>query len=55
MNFVLKGAVFDFDGVLVDSHPGHIRVWKKFFESMGTAVSDEHLQFVLDGKAAMIL
>ena len=50
VNVVLKGVVFDFDGVLVDSHPVHLRAWKKFFESIGAAVSDEHLQFVLDGR-----
>jgi beta-phosphoglucomutase len=51
VNFAVKGAVFDFDGVLVDSHPVHIRAWKNFFESIGTAVSDEQLQFVLDGRS----
>ena len=50
VNFVFKGAVFDFDGVLVDSHPVHIRAWKKFFESIGKAVSEEQLQFMLDGR-----
>jgi HAD superfamily hydrolase (TIGR01509 family) len=50
VNFVFKGVVFDFDGVLVDSHPAHIRAWKKFLESMGRAVSEEQLQFVLDGR-----
>jgi beta-phosphoglucomutase len=50
VNFDFKGVVFDFDGVLVDSHPVHIRAWKKFFESMGRTVSEEQLQFVLDGR-----
>jgi HAD superfamily hydrolase (TIGR01509 family) len=50
VNFVFKGVVFDFDGVIVDSHPVHIRAWKKFLESMGRAVSEEQLQFVLDGR-----
>lgn len=50
MNFVFRGVVFDFDGVLVDSHPVHIRAWKKFLESMGRAVSEQQLQFVLDGR-----
>jgi beta-phosphoglucomutase len=50
VNFVFRGVVFDFDGVLVDSHPVHIRAWKKFLESMGRAVSEEQLQFVLDGR-----
>jgi len=34
----------------VDSHPVHIRAWKKFFESIGKAISEEQLQFVLDGR-----
>jgi beta-phosphoglucomutase len=50
MNFSLKGVVFDFDGVIVDSHPVHLRAWKKFFESTGKTVSEEELQFVLDGR-----
>jgi len=47
---MLRGVVFDFDGVIVDSHPVHKRAWKKFLESMGRAVSEEKLQFVLDGR-----
>jgi beta-phosphoglucomutase family hydrolase len=47
---VLKGVVFDFDGVIVDSHPLHIRAWKKFLESVGKTASEEELQFVLDGR-----
>jgi beta-phosphoglucomutase len=47
---VFRGLVFDFDGVIVDSHPVHTRAWKKFLDSMGRAVSDEQLEFVLDGR-----
>jgi beta-phosphoglucomutase len=47
---VLRGAVFDFDGVIVDSHPAHMRAWKKFLNSVGKAVSEEQLDFVLDGR-----
>jgi beta-phosphoglucomutase len=50
VNGVLRGAIFDFDGVIVDSHPVHKRAWKKLLESVGRGVSDEELQFVLDGK-----
>jgi beta-phosphoglucomutase family hydrolase len=50
VNFVFRGVVFDFDGVLVDSHPAHIRAWKKFLDSVGRTVSEEQLQFVLDGR-----
>jgi beta-phosphoglucomutase len=48
--FVLRGAVFDFDGVIVDSHPAHLRAWKKFLESAGKTVSEEQLHFAVDGR-----
>lgn len=47
---MLSGAIFDFDGVIVDSHPVHKRAWKAFLESVGKTVSEEELQFVLDGR-----
>ncbi len=47
---MLRGAVFDFDGVIVDSHPAHKRAWKRFLDSVGKTVSEEHLEFVLDGR-----
>jgi beta-phosphoglucomutase family hydrolase len=47
---VFKGVVFDFDGVIVDSHPAHIRAWKKFLKSVGKTASEEQLQFVVDGR-----
>ena len=45
-----RGAVFDFDGVIVDSHPAHVRAWEKFLESVQRTVSRDQLQFVLDGR-----
>ena len=50
MNFVLRGAIFDFDGVIVNSHPVHKRAWRRFLESVGRTTSEEDLQFVLDGR-----
>jgi HAD superfamily hydrolase (TIGR01509 family) len=47
---MLKGVIFDMDGVLIDSHPIHKRAWKKFFDSLGLIVSDGELDFVLDGR-----
>jgi HAD superfamily hydrolase (TIGR01509 family) len=47
---MLRGAVFDFDGVIVHSHPAHLRAWEKFLDSVGRTVSGEELQFVLDGR-----
>jgi len=49
---VFRGLVFDFDGVIVDSHPVHVRAWQKFLDSVGRTASEEQLQFVLDGKKA---
>lgn len=34
----------------MDSHPLHKRAWRKLLESLGRAVSEEDLQFVLDGR-----
>jgi beta-phosphoglucomutase len=48
--FVIRGAIFDFDGVIVDSHPVHVRAWKEFLNSVGKTVSEEQLHFVLDGR-----
>jgi beta-phosphoglucomutase family hydrolase len=50
VSFVFRGLVFDFDGVIVDSHPVHVRAWRKFLESVGRTAFDEQLQFVLDGR-----
>lgn len=47
---MFSGAVFDFDGVIVDSHPVHMRAWRKFLDSMGRVVAEEQMQFVLDGR-----
>jgi len=47
---MLKGVIFDLDGVIVDSHPAHKLAWKTFFASIGKTVSDEDLSFVLEGR-----
>ena len=47
---MFRGAIFDFDGVIVDSHPVHTRAWKRFLDSVGRTASEEELQFVLDGR-----
>ncbi len=26
---MLGGVIFDFDGVIVDSHPAHMQAWKE--------------------------
>ena len=47
---MFKGIVFDFDGVVVDSHAVHVLAWKKFLASVGKSASEEQLQFILDGR-----
>jgi beta-phosphoglucomutase len=47
---MLRGVVFDFDGVIVDSHPVHKRAWKRLLDSVGKAISEEELEFVVDGR-----
>jgi HAD superfamily hydrolase (TIGR01509 family) len=46
---MLAGVIFDFDGVIVDSHPLHLQAWKTFFRSVGREVRDDELSFVLEG------
>lgn len=46
---MLAGIIFDFDGVIVDSHPVHIQAWKALFMAMGKAVGDEELSLVVEG------
>ncbi|HEX4605057.1 MAG TPA: HAD family phosphatase [Candidatus Angelobacter sp.] len=46
---MLAGVIFDFDGVIVDSHPLHLQAWKEFFCSVGKDVSDDELAFARDG------
>ena len=47
---MLRGVVFDMDGVVIDSHPAHRAAWKSFLESLGRSTSDEELDFILDGR-----
>jgi beta-phosphoglucomutase len=47
---MLRGIIFDLDGVVIDSHPAHKRAWKLFFSSLGKQVSEEELEFVLEGQ-----
>jgi HAD superfamily hydrolase (TIGR01509 family) len=46
----VKGAIFDLDGVLVDSHPVHLRAWKRLLNSVGKSVKDHDMSFVLEGR-----
>jgi beta-phosphoglucomutase len=46
---MLGGVIFDFDGVIVDSHPAHMQAWKTFLLTKGKAFSDAELSFVREG------
>jgi beta-phosphoglucomutase len=47
---MLEAAIFDMDGVIVDSHPIHKKAWRKFLELQGKSVSEEDLNFIMDGR-----
>lgn len=47
---MLRGIVFDMDGVVIDSHPVHRRAWKTFLHTAGREVTDAELDFILDGR-----
>lgn len=47
---MIRGAIFDMDGVLVDSHPVHMRAWERFLKSQGRPVSQQDLDFILEGR-----
>jgi beta-phosphoglucomutase len=46
---MIGGIIFDFDGVIVDSHPVHTQAWKTFLSSRGKVVGDAELSFVREG------
>jgi beta-phosphoglucomutase len=47
---MLKGVIFDMDGVLVDSHPIHLRAWRRLFQSIGKSLDDQDMEFILEGQ-----
>src|SRR5438132_292447 len=44
---MLKSVIFDLDGVVADSHPLHMRAWRRFLLTRGLTVTDEILRFFL--------
>ena len=46
---MLKGIIFDLDGVIVDSHPAHKKAWRATLQSLGRNVSEQELEFVVEG------
>jgi beta-phosphoglucomutase len=47
---MLRGIIFDLDGVVIDSHPLHRLAWKKFLNSVGLDVNERELEFIVDGR-----
>jgi beta-phosphoglucomutase len=46
----VKAAIFDLDGVLVDSHPLHRQAWRSFLLTLNRDVSERDLDYILDGR-----
>lgn len=46
----IKGAIFDLDGVIVNTVPLHFKAWKKTFEEFGHAFSMEDYLAKVDGR-----
>jgi beta-phosphoglucomutase len=46
---MLGGVIFDFDGVIVDSHPAHMQAWKAFLLTKDKTISDADLSFAQEG------
>jgi beta-phosphoglucomutase len=46
---MLAGIIFDFDGVIVDSHPLHMQAWKAYFAAIGKSLGEAELSFVVEG------
>jgi len=46
---MLRGVVFDMDGVVIDSHPAHRAAWKSFLTGVGRTTTDAELDIILDG------
>jgi len=47
---MLRAAIFDMDGVIVDSHPVHKKTWRRFLELLGKDIDEEHLNFIMEGR-----
>lgn len=46
---MLRGVVFDMDGVVIDSHPMHRAAWRTFLQALGKTATDSQLDIILDG------
>ncbi|WP_111630509.1 HAD family hydrolase [Larkinella arboricola] len=46
----MKAAIFDMDGVIVDTNPHHRLAWRRYFERYGKALTDEDFVRYVSGK-----
>jgi beta-phosphoglucomutase len=46
----MKAAIFDMDGVIVDTNPHHRLAWRKYFERYGKPLSDADFVQYVSGK-----
>lgn len=46
---MIPAFIFDMDGVVIDSHPVHRRSWSLFLDSIGKQVSEQELDYVMEG------
>jgi HAD superfamily hydrolase (TIGR01509 family) len=46
---MLRGVIFDLDGVVVDSHPAHKRAWKMLLADLNKTVTEAEIEFVVEG------
>jgi beta-phosphoglucomutase family hydrolase len=47
---MIEAIIFDHDGVIVNTEPLHVEVWKEFFKQKGEVVTDEDLEDKALGK-----
>ena len=47
---MLKGIIFDLDGVIVDSHAAHKKAWRGLLTALGRDVDEAALEFVVEGR-----
>jgi HAD superfamily hydrolase (TIGR01509 family) len=46
---MLRGVIFDLDGVVVDSHPAHKRAWKRLLAGLYKTITEQEMEFVVEG------
>ena len=47
---LIKGVIFDLDGVLVDTVPAHYRAWNRMFAEHGYAFNEQIYRERVDGR-----